>query len=285
MSLLQVNSITKHYPSFTLDHISFSLEPGFILGYIGPNGAGKTTTLDLITNLQECDEGSVTINGLSFKEDPVRYRELIGYVGDSSFFPEDFYCRDIRRILADFYPTFSPEQFDTLCRDWKLPQKETIKTWSRGMRVKLMFASVLSRQTRLLVLDEATNGLDPLVRREVLAMLQNYIADGQHSVIFSTHIMEDLSDISDYIFLICGGKKILFDERDELLERFVLVKGDPSDLDESVRSRLIGLEKHTYGFTALFDADSGENLPSKDSFSFEKPTIDQLVMHLLIQNS
>ena len=279
MNILEVSHLQKNYGSFSLEDISFSLPAGYIMGYIGQNGAGKTTTLNAITRLIKPDDGEITVNGLSFDRDPVGYRDAIGYIGDSAYFPPELTCRDIRKILRDFYPSFDGDKFDACVRQWDLPEKTRVKTYSRGMKVKLMFAAVLSRETRLMILDEATNGLDPVVRREILRLLQDYIADGTRSVLFSTHILEDLQDIADYVFFIHRGRKVLCEAKDDLLERYLLVRGGPEDLTQSLARRLIGTEQSSVCFTGLLPADDAVALPA--GISLEKPTIDEIVIHLI----
>ena len=279
MNILEVSHLQKNYGSFSLEDISFSLPAGYIMGYIGQNGAGKTTTLNAITRLIKPDDGEITVNGLSFDCDPVGYRDSIGYIGDSAYFPPELTCRDIRKILRDFYPSFDGDKFDACVRQWDLPEKTRVKTYSRGMKVKLMFAAVLSRETRLMILDEATNGLDPVVRREILRLLQDYIADGTRSVLFSTHILEDLQDIADYVFFIHRGRKVLCEAKDDLLERYLLVRGGPEDLTQSLARRLIGTEQSSVCFTGLLPADDAVALPA--GISLEKPTIDEIVIHLI----
>lgn len=277
MNLLEVTHLSKEYPGFALQDISFSLPAGYIMGYVGQNGAGKTTTLNAITHLSHC-QGTVQIDEIRYDKDPVKYLEAIGFVGDSSYFPEDMNLRQIRSILKDFYPTFRPEEFDRYVKRWHLPEKGKIKGFSRGMKVKLMFASILSRDTRLLVLDEATNGLDPMVRKEILGLLQDYISDGSRSVLFSTHILEDLEQIADFIFFINEGKKIFCDSKEELLETYLLVKGGREDLTPELKKQLIGLEENAFGFEALYSVKNG--LPPAGWLS-AKPSIDQIVVHII----
>ena len=279
MALLEVNNLCKRYKSFELRDISFEIPAGYIMGYIGRNGAGKTTTLNAITHLIRADGGSVILDGISFEKDPIRFRDSIGYIGDSSYFPGRLALKDIRKILRQFYPSFDGDAFDALVQKWELPEKTKIDTYSRGMKVKLMFAAALSRKTKLLILDEATNGLDPVMRREILKLLQEYIADGQKSVLFSTHIMEDLQDIADYIFFIERGEKVFCEPKDDILESYLLVKGGREDLTPELETALVGVEKHDYGFAALYPTDSALALPA--AFSAEKPTIDQIVVHIL----
>ena len=217
MELLEVRNLSKEYKTFLLDNISFTLARGYIMGYVGQNGAGKSTTLNLITNICKSSSGEIYVDGITCEEDESRYKESIGYIGDEFYFPDNFRIRDIRSVLRDFYKTFRTEKFDELTKRWKLDGKLAVKDFSQGMKVKLMFASVLARDTKLLVLDEATNGLDPVVRVEVLKLLQEYIADGERSVIFSTHILSDLEQIADYIYFIHEGNTVLYDAKDELL--------------------------------------------------------------------
>lgn len=279
MELLEVKGLTKTFKDFSLDDISFSIPPGFIMGYIGKNGAGKTTTLNAITHLIKADAGEIYLEGRTFQENPVTYREKIGYVGDASYFPSELTRNDIRIILKNFYRSFDEQKYENYMEKWELPKKLKIKKYSRGMKVKLMFASALARDTRILILDEATNGLDPMMRREILELLQDYIEDGRRSVLFSTHILEDLQSIADYIYFIDSGKKVLFDTKDELLETYLLVKGGTEELTPVIEQYLTGIIRNGFGFEALYDTRKGEFLPT--GFSIEKPSIDEIMVHLL----
>lgn len=277
MELLTVNHITKEYKDFSLQDISFSLPTGYIMGYVGQNGAGKTTTINVITHLAKYTMGDVTINGIRYQDDPVKYKEMIGFIGDDTYFPLEFNATQIAKILVDFYPTFQPEKFRTMVQKWKLPMDKKIKDFSRGMKVRLMFAAVLSRDTRLLILDEATNGLDPVVKDEVLTLLQEYIADGTKSVLFSTHIISDLEEIADFIYFIDNGSKVLYDSKEELLERFLVVKGGLNDLNQSLSERMIGLKKTSIGFEGLIESNQAVYFPK--ACIMEKPGIQQIIVH------
>lgn len=281
MNALEVNGFTKKYRDFELQDISFTLPKGYIMGYVGQNGSGKTTTLSMIAHLIGADAGSCSIDGLTYEKQPVKYREVIGYIGDKDEFVPDFTAKDVCAICRDFYPTFREEEFKAYMKKWKLPEKKKIKTFSRGMKVKLMFATALCRDTKILILDEATNGLDPVVRREILGILQDYISDGERSILFSTHILSDLEQIADYIFFIHDGKKVFFETKEELQEEYMLVKGGPQELDARAKKCLIGIRANDVGFEALVCADDAACLP-KDCL-LEKPTIDQIVVHM-IQN-
>ncbi len=281
MNALEVKGLHKEYKDFTLSDISFTIPKGYIMGYVGQNGSGKTTTLSLISHLIKADGGECVIDGLRYEEQPVAYKEAIGFVGDTDGFLPDFTVKNIRSICRDFYPTFREQEFNAYMEKWKLPEKKKIKEFSRGMRVKLMFAVALARDTRVLILDEATNGLDPVVRQEILGILQEYISDGEHSVLFSTHILSDLEQIADYIFFINNGKKIFCETKEELQEGWMLVKGGLDDLDARSRKYLVGIKESGVGFEAIVRSDDAAYLPQ--DCLLEKPLIDQIVVHM-IQN-
>lgn len=279
MELLEVRNLSKHYRTFSLENINFTLPKGYIMGYVGQNGAGKSTTLNLITNICKSSSGEIYVDGITCREDEIRYKECIGYIGDEFYFPDNFRVRDIRRVLKGFYTTFSGEKFDELTKRWKLDQKLQLKDFSRGMKVKMMFASVLARETKLLVLDEATNGLDPVVRAEILKIMQEYIADGERSVIFSTHILSDLEQIADFVYFIHEGKTVLYDAKDDLMENFLLVKGERKAVTAKLQEGLIGIIDNAYGFEAILPSDKAGLLTRE--FHFERPTIDQIVIHYI----
>lgn len=279
MELLEVRNLSKDYKTFRLENITFTLPKGYIMGYVGQNGAGKSTTLNLITNICKRSGGNIYVNGISCDEDESRYKEAIGYIGDEFYFPDSFKIGHIRGVLKNFYKSFSVEKFDEMIRRWRLDKKLEVKDFSQGMKVKLMFASVLARDTKLLVLDEATNGLDPVVRAEVLKILQEYIADGERSVIFSTHILSDLEQIADYIYFIHEGKTVLYDAKDELMENHLLVKGERRAIYPELQKALIGIMDNAYGFEAILPGDRADLLTG--DFHFEKPTIDQIVIHYI----
>ena len=197
MDILEVSDIGKKYKGFTLENINFKIPAGYIMGYVGRNGAGKTTTLGMITHQIKADSGSIKIDGMEYKDNPEKYKEMIGYIQDICYFPGDFNLLNIKNILKDFYQTFDEKKFMDYVRKWQLPEKKKIKDFSKGMQVRLMFAGILARDTKLLILDEATNGLDPVVKQEILEILQEYIQDGERSVIFSTHILNDLEQIAE----------------------------------------------------------------------------------------
>lgn len=278
--VLEVQELSKQYKGFLLDKVSFTLPKGYIMGYVGPNGAGKSTTLGLITETRRADGGEVFLDGARYRDDPVLYKEKIGYVSSVSYFPPTMKVKDAAMILKQFYPTFSKEKFYHYVKAWNLPEKKKFSTFSTGMMVKLMFAAVLSRETRLLILDEATNGLDVLFREEILNLLQRYIEDGEHSVLFATHIIDDLEQIADYIVMVEDGRVLLQDTKEGLTENFILVKGDETLLaGKDMEKYLLGTRRSAFGVSALVQTDNAAVLPT--GTVMEKPTISQIMSYLM----
>ncbi len=278
--VLEVRNLSKQYRGFMLDKVSFTLPKGYIMGYVGPNGAGKSTTLGLITQTRRMEGGEVLLGGKRYEEDPVLYKEKIGYVSSISYFPPNMKIKDASLLLKQFYPTFSKEKFYHLTRGWNLPEKKKFSAFSTGMMVKLMFAAALSRETRLLILDEATNGLDVLFREEILNLLQHYIEDGERSVLFATHIIDDLEQIADYIVMVEDGRVLLQDTKEGLTENYILVKGDETLLAaEGIARYLLGIRHSAYGFSALIHSDNAPLLPA--GTVMEKPTISQIMSYLM----
>ena len=277
MNILEVKNLNKEYKGFSLKDINLILPAGYIMGYVGQNGAGKTTTINLINHICKFKEGEIKVNGISYEENPVKYKENIAYVGDESYFPKGYKVKDVRNTLKSFYNTFDEKKFNELIKKYNLPENKKIENFSRGMKVKLMFVTVFSRDARLLILDEATNGLDPVVRDELLSQLQAYIEDGTRSILFSTHVLSDLEEIADFIAFIDNGEIILNKAKDELLEDYLLIKGDYSELNAGQREKLIGVDKKKFGFEAIILSDDascfGQNV------TFEKPEISQIMLH------
>ena len=217
---VEVQGLTKRYPGFTLDHVSFAVPSGSIVGFIGENGAGKSTTMKAVLNLIRRDEGSVRLLG---KEDGAEYPEIkeqIGVVFDESYFPDNLKIRDVDRIMRSIFRSWESGKFLDYCRRFGLPEKKIVKTFSRGMKMKLSIAAALSHQTKLLIMDEATSGLDPVVRNEILDLFQEFVQEEDHTVFLSSHITSDIERIADSILLIHKGRILLFEDKDTLLYEY-----------------------------------------------------------------
>lgn len=276
--LLRLDHVSRKLPGFTLQDISFKLEPGYIMGLIGPNGSGKTTTIKLILNMFRRDAGSITVDGLDNLRDEAKVKRCIGYVSDENIFTDDWNADDVAKGLSVYFDTFALSTYRSYLERFELPRRKKIKAFSRGMKTRLMLAAALSRQIRLLVLDEPTSGLDPVVRAELLDILQSYIADGAHSVLFSTHITTDLEKVADYITFLFEGRQLFTQNKDELMEAYQIVRGAPEDLNPELRRCLIGLRETHMGFEALTKTDA---LPAclPAGLVRERPTLDEIVVY------
>ena len=243
MHLLEVRDLEKRYPTFTLDKVSFSLEPGYIMGFIGRNGAGKTTTMKAMLNLIHRDGGEVFVNGRSFFENERACKGEIGFVMGEFDCYKNATLKAITDVTRRFYPTWDQAAYEDYLRRFALVESKKVKELSAGMRVKYALSLALSHNAKLLILDEPTSGLDPVSRDDLLDVFRSVIEDGSRSILFSTHIISDLEKCADYITYIKGGR-----------ESYRLVSGDREHL-EVRRPKLIGCKEHAFGFTGLIRAE------------------------------
>lgn len=274
-NILQVQGITKNFTDFTLDNITFNLPKGYIMGLVGPNGAGKTTTIQLILNLLKADSGVIKLFGLDNKEYEVRVKQELGVVFDTSFFVDGWKIKEVEQALSPFYDKWNKQTFTNLVERFELPLNKKVQEFSRGMQMKLMLACALSHDAKLLILDEPTSGLDAVARDQLSEILQDYIQDGERSVLFSTHITSDLERIADYITFINRGKLFYTGSLDALMEKYILIKGKPSDLDDSLKRKMLGFRSTNMGFEGLIEANAVENLKG---VLFEKASLDDIII-------
>ena len=255
MALLEVEGLTKRYPGFTLDSVSFRLETGYIMGFIGRNGAGKTTTLKSMLGLVHADAGSVRIDGTEYREDEHLAKQKLGV----AFGGVDYYPRarlsDIARVTRRFYEAWDETQYRVLLQRFQLDEKKRVRELSQGMKVKFSLALALSHNAKLLLLDEPTSGLDPVSREELIELLQHIVEDGEHSILFSTHITSDLEKCADYITYIRGGRIAASTDLDSFKSEYRLVRGTRAQLTEPLVQKFIGARKNAFGFTALAKAE------------------------------
>lgn len=244
---LEVSDITKVYDSFTLDHISFSLPSGSIMGFIGENGAGKTTTLKAILGLIKKEDGIVHILGKEYnKAAELELKEQLGIVFDECCFPENLSAAHVGKIMAAAYKSWDKSLYSHYLSTFSLPEKKLIKEYSRGMKMKLSIAAALSHRPRLLLLDEPTSGLDPVIRNEILDVFLEYIQDEGNSILLSSHITGDLEKIADYITFIHQGRLVFSKEKDLLLEQYGVLKCGKSEFSSLEPELICG--HHTMGF-------------------------------------
>ncbi|WP_283610123.1 ABC transporter ATP-binding protein [Faecalispora anaeroviscerum] len=250
-NLLEVRSLTKRFPSFALQDVSFSVPGGSIMGMVGENGAGKTTTIKLILNELKPDAGEVRIFGFDAQKEERKVKEQIGVVFDDCYFPGDFHSRHISGLLSKFFPNWDELLYQRYLKEFRLPLEKPIKDFSKGMRMKLSIAAALAHRPRLLILDEATSGLDPVMRSEILDLLLDFIQDEEHSVLFSSHITADLERIADYVTFIHEGQVLLSGSKDEILDSYGVVKCGEEEFARLPESEYLRSRKNAFGCEAL----------------------------------
>lgn len=250
-NLLQLTGVSKEFEQFKLQDIDFSLPAGTIMGLIGENGAGKTTIIKLILGLQQKDGGQISVLGYAPENLPLTEKARIGLVLDDFPFPETFNSREVEMIMRNIYPNWDEKVFLDLCTRFALPSKKALKTYSKGMKMKLQLAVALSHQAKLLILDEATSGLDPVAREEILDLLLEFIQDESCSVLMSSHIISDLEKVCDYITYIHQGKIIFSEEKDFLREEYGVLRGAKNMTAELPADAVIGIRQHQFGEEAL----------------------------------
>lgn len=246
------------------------------MGLVGENGAGKSTTIKLILNMVHKDSGSITVLGKDNSDNFELTKEDIGVVLDEVGFSAYFTAKDIDKIMLNIYKNWSSSQFFDYLERLSLPTDKKFKDLSRGMKMKLGIAVALSHDARLLILDEATNGLDPVVRDEITDLFMEFTRDESHSVLISSHIVSDLEKICDYIAFIHKGKVILCEEKDKLRENYAVISCTEEQLSELNQSALIGSRKNAYGATAVVKKNE---IPA--GFESSPVTIEELFIFML----
>ena len=252
---IELSDLTKRYTDFTLDKINLKLPTGSIMGFVGENGAGKSTTIKLILDLVHKDEGTIKIFGKDENTFTLKDREQIGVVMDDSCFPEVLNAIEVGKIQAKLFHNWDMDTYKQLTQKFSIPMKKPIKDYSKGMKMKLNIACALSHKAKLLIMDEATSGLDPVVRDEILDIFLDFIQDETHSILLSSHITSDLEKICDYITLIHKGKIVISQPKDELVENYGILKCTEKELHQLKVGSVIRYRKNEFGVEALVVKD------------------------------
>jgi ABC-2 type transport system ATP-binding protein len=252
MYAIEIKDLYKNYGDFSLDHISFNLPAGCILGLVGENGAGKSTTINLIMNALSRDSGKIKVLGVDNQsKDFGGIKEHIGVVLDEAYYPEVLTAKNVNDVMKYTYKQWDEDHFFSLIDRFHLPLKKMFRDYSRGMKMKLAIAVALSHQPQLLILDEATSGLDPIIRDEILDIFNDFTRDENHSVLLSSHIVSDLEKICDYIVFLHRGKLIFCEEKDRLLEEYTMLKLTKEQFEDIPQEAVISAKKNSFGVEAL----------------------------------
>ena len=248
---IEIKGLTKKYDGFTLDDISFDVPKGSVMGFIGQNGAGKTTTIKAIFNIISRDAGTIKVLGLDNIENEYEIKEDVAAVFDELPFHEDFNAKQISIVLSSVFKNWDNEKFKELLTRFALPEKKKIKQFSKGMKMKLQIATALSHGAKLLIMDEATTGLDPVVRNEILDIFREYLQDGERSILMSSHITSDLEKIADCVTFIDKGKILLSGYKDDILDTHGLLKCSKADYENIDKEDIISARITDFGVDAM----------------------------------
>ena len=260
---IEIRGLVKEYKDFKLDSVDLTLPGGCILGLIGENGAGKSTMIKCLLGIIHKNEGSITILGRDADKELADIKEDVGVVLDDVGIPDTFKYKQINAVMKCTYRNWDEAEFEGYMDKFGLPKDKKFKEFSRGMKMKMGIAIALSHKAKLLVLDEATNGLDPVIRDEVTDIFYEFTRDEEHSILISSHIVSDLEKLCDYISFIHKGKVLLNEEKDVLLEEYAILSCAEEDLNELDPDAIRGRKSGRYGVQALVKRDgvpAGMNL-------------------------
>lgn len=276
-NVLEIKNLSKKFSSFSLKDISFSIPGGSIMGMVGENGAGKTTTIKLILNELLADSGEITIFGLDYQHHERKIKADIGVVFDDFYVPQEFTSFEISTMLGHFFPNWDEPLYQSYLQQFGLRRDQKIEEFSKGMRMKLSLAAALSHHPKLLILDEATSGLDPVVRSEILDLLLDFIQDEEHSILFSSHITSDLERVADYITCLHKGKVLFSESKLQLLDSYGVLRCSHEEFEKLDPADFLRVRKNKFGCEALIN-DRARLAKLYPQHVIDTPSIDEIMV-------
>ena len=281
-NILELQQICKSFPksNFILDKLSFSLPYGSILGFVGENGAGKTTTIGCILNTVRKDSGMVKLFGKEMRDTDTDIREKIGVVYDGDNFPGFWTVKQLSQVMEGIYTQWDNALFQKYLENFHLPVKQKIKNYSRGMTMKLAIAVALSHHPQLLILDEATSGLDPIMRDEMLDVFLEFVQEESHSILLSSHITSDLEKVADYITFIHNGKLILTASKNDLVYHYAVMRCRESQFLALDPGDIIAYRKRDFQIDVLVDNGKEAQRKYKDAV-VDHVSVDEIMLLLV----
>ena len=281
-NILELHQVCKTFPktNFTLDHVSFSVPYGSIMGFVGENGAGKTTTIGCVLNTVSKDSGTIKIFGKELADTDTELKEKIGVVYDGDNFPAYWTAEQLSDVMQGLYTNWDNELFKKYLNDFRLLPNQKIKSYSRGMTMKLAVAAALSHHPQLLILDEATSGLDPIMRDDILDVFLEFVQDENHSILLSSHITSDLEKIADYITFIHNGKLIMAASKNDLVYNFAVMRCKESQFLELDPGDILAYRKRDYQIDVL--VSNGKEIQRKyRNAVVDHVSIDEIMLLLV----
>jgi len=278
MEAIEIKNLKKTYKNFTLNIEEMKVKKGFITGFIGPNGSGKTTTIKAIMNMINPDHGEILVFGRGIAED-LDVKEGVGFIGDVSGYLEESKIKNIKKNISRFYSRWDEKLYNKLISKFSLNENSLYSKLSKGQKKQFDLAIALSIKPKILIMDEPTSNLDPIVRNELLDILQEEMEKGDLTIFYSTHVTSDLDKCADYIIFIYKGKIILQGEKDYILENHSLIKGKKELLDNETKKYLISTKLNSFGFTALTSNKGEAYEVFGEEVIYEKPTLEDIMLY------
>ena len=276
-TLMEIENLGKKIGSLHLRGINLKIEPGYIVGLVGVNGSGKTTLINTILNLYKKDCGSVKINGISMDANEKDAKDQIGFVLDENMFEDSMSVISNGKIYGSLYSKFDENLFRKFCQRFEVPLKKKVGKLSAGLKVRFQLAFALSHDAKLFIMDEPAAGLNPLFRKELINCMQEIVEDGTRSVLFSTHITEDLDQVGDYIALLHNGKIFFYLSKEELQEKYLIIKGTKEQIENLKFSNIICREYGEYHNCAFIEKVEGEDYLDME---VKVPIIEEVMYYL-----
>ena len=275
---IEIQGLTKRYDGFTLDGVSFNVPKGSIMGFIGQNGAGKSTTINAILGIIRPDEGSIRVFGMDSRKQEQQIKKDIAAVFDELPFHDGLNAKALDRILGGVFENWSSETFKGYLERFQLPYKKKFGRFSKGMKMKLQIAAALSHGAKLLIMDEATTGLDPVVRNEILDIFLEYLQDEDHSILMSSHITSDLEKIADSVTFIDRGRILLTGYKDDILQTHGLLKCSKADYADIAAEDYISARVSDYG-AELLVSDREKCRKKYPGAVIEPATLEEIMLY------
>ena len=273
MNKIEIKNLNKDYQNFTLKNVNFSIPTGYVTGFIGRNGMGKTTTIKSILSLIQYQGDILSIHG---DEETKLDNQKIGVIMDDSFLAKDWNMELVNQAMKVGYDEWNENAYWKFLEKFHIDKKLKVKELSRGMKIKLMLSIALSHKAELLILDEPTSGLDPSMREEFVEVISDYMQDDKHTVLFSTHITQDLETIADYIVFIDNGKIVLALEKEEFINHFMILKCCLENQNILDSSAILGQKKTKYNIEYLVKRDAIDEIPNE--YVEDAITIDKIMI-------
>lgn len=276
-TILELTNINKRFDDFSLKNVSLQVPKGSIVGLIGENGAGKSTIINIIEGLLKEDSGEIYAFHQNMHEHEKELKQDIGIIYDTCHYNEKFKVKDLGKMMSLVYKNWDQQKYEDYIERFQLPQNKTLDKFSKGMKMKLCFAAELSHQPKLLILDEATSGLDPIVRDEILEILQEFIMDEEHGILISSHITSDLDKIADYITFIHDGEILLTKTYDEIHNDYGIIRCGKKIFDALDKDEILAYKKEDFEYKVLVDHRQDFEKVYQD-IVIDKATIEDIML-------